>query len=57
MIGDQEGEKSVEIFDPSTNSWSEGVPIPVTVYHCAAVTFNGKIYVVGANRARFAPTT
>ena len=43
------GDKSVEIYDPETK-WSEGVPMPVLVDHCAAITYEGKIYVIGNNQ-------
>ena len=48
----------MEIYDPQTNSWSEGVAMPIDVDHCGAVTFEGKIYVMGENRAIvFDPST
>ena len=44
-MGGRLGDGSVEIYDPETNSWSEGVPMPVVVDHCGAITYEGKIYV------------
>ncbi len=49
-MGGRIGDGSVEIYDPETNSWSEGVPMPVLVDHCGAITYEGKIYVVGNNQ-------
>ena len=50
VMGGRIGDGSVEIYDPETNSWSEGVPMPVLVDHCAAITYEGKIYVIGNNQ-------
>ena len=41
------GIKSVGIFDPATQNWSEGAPIPLEVSHFQAVTHQGLIYVMG----------
>ena len=41
------GIKPVEIYDPATQSWSEGAPIPLEISHCQAVTYNGLIYLMG----------
>ena len=38
---------SVEIYDPISETWSEGVELPAGVNRCEAITVNGKIYVVG----------
>ena len=39
--------KTVEIYDPATNTWSAGVDMPVSRHHHAMCTLNGKIYVIG----------
>ncbi len=41
------GIKPVEIFDPATNTWSEGKAIPIEISHFQAVAYNGLIYVMG----------
>ncbi len=38
---------SVEIFDPSTNSWSEGPPMPTARSGLTSSVVNGKIYAIG----------
>jgi len=38
---------SVEIFDPTSETWSVGVELPAGVNRCEAITVNGKVYVVG----------
>lgn len=40
--------KPVQIFDPATNSWSEGAFTPFQMHHFQAVVFNDLIYVIGA---------
>ncbi|MDA7823880.1 hypothetical protein N9A58_09860, partial [Opitutales bacterium] len=51
VMGGRLDDGIVEVYDPVTNSWSEGEPMPVQVNHCSAVTYAGKIYVIGNNRA------
>ena len=38
---------SVEIFDPQTNSWAAGVPLPAARALASAAALQGKIYLVG----------
>lgn len=38
---------SVDIYDPVTNSWSAGTPMPTARWSLAATSMGGKIYVVG----------
>jgi hypothetical protein len=38
---------SVEIYDPKTNVWTDGPPLPRATGGCAAVVHQGKIYVLG----------
>ena len=45
------GLSSVEIYDPSTESWSSGVALPSEVNHGTAITVNGKIYLIGGRNA------
>ena len=38
---------ATQIYDPGTNSWALGAPIPQGVAGAQAVYYNGKIYVIG----------
>ncbi len=38
---------SVEIYDPNTNQWTQGTPLPYDLDHAPSVVYNGKIYLVG----------
>jgi len=38
---------SVEIYDPATDSWSEGPPLPLAVNHAMATSLDGEVYVLG----------
>jgi N-acetylneuraminic acid mutarotase len=38
---------TVEIYDPATDSWSTGTPMPFAVSAAMAAVVNGKIYVIG----------
>jgi len=46
LIGGR-GLKPVDIYDPSTATWSEGAPTPIEISHFQAVNHNGLIYVMG----------
>ncbi len=37
----------LDIYDPTTDTWNKGAPIPVAGYGAASVVLNGKLYVVG----------
>lgn len=47
LIGGR-GNKPINIYDPETNTWSEGATPPLEMHHFQALPFNGKIYVMGA---------
>jgi Kelch motif/Dockerin type I domain len=49
VIGGQQNaaRKSVEMYDPATDRWSEGPDLPVGRHHVQPVTVDGKIYVIG----------
>ena len=49
-IGGQD-KASVEVYDPSTESWSAGVALPSEVNHGTAITVSGRIYLVGGRNA------
>jgi len=36
------------IYDPATNTWTQGADVPEIVHHFQAVPYNGQIYVAGA---------
>jgi len=38
---------SMEIYDPDNNAWTEGPPLPTSKQGGAAVSFGGKVYVIG----------
>lgn len=38
---------ALEIYDPATNSWSSGAPLPLKVWRASAAAVNGKLYVFG----------
>ncbi|MBU0982369.1 MAG: hypothetical protein KKA42_00750 [candidate division Zixibacteria bacterium] len=37
----------VEVFDPASNTWSTPIPFPRPIHHCAAVSVDGILYVIG----------
>lgn len=47
LIGGR-GERPVEIYDPASNTWSKGSTPPLSMHHFQAVSYEGKIYVLGA---------
>jgi N-acetylneuraminic acid mutarotase len=40
---------TLEIYDPGSNSWSFGAPLPVALDHPAAASLGGRFYVFGGN--------
>ncbi len=47
LIGGR-GERPVDIYDPSTNTWSSGATPPMEIHHFQAAAYDGMIYVIGA---------
>ena len=47
LIGGR-GERPVDIYDPETNTWSQGQTPPLEMHHFQAVSHEGKVYVMGA---------
>jgi len=43
---------SVEVYDPSTDSWSDISPMPEALHHHTAVELNGKLYIIGGYNAQ-----
>jgi non-specific serine/threonine protein kinase len=37
----------VESYDPATDSWASGPPLPLALHHAAAATYRGEIVVIG----------
>ena len=37
----------MEVYDPSTDQWTTGTPLPIPVDHGTAISVNGKILLVG----------
>lgn len=42
------GDRPVDIYDPQTKEWSQGQNPPVEMNHFQAVSYDGKLYVMGA---------
>jgi len=40
---------TVEVYDPSSDTWSTAAPMPTRKYDLAAVGMNGKLYVIGGS--------
>lgn len=47
LIGGR-GEKPVNVYDPTTNRWTDAAQPPIEIHHFQPVEFNDKIYVMGA---------
>jgi N-acetylneuraminic acid mutarotase len=45
--GSQSTENTVEVYDITTDKWSDAAPIPVPVHHANVAAVDGKIYVLG----------
>jgi N-acetylneuraminic acid mutarotase len=37
----------VEIYDPINNTWTQSTPLPISIDHTAAVSYQGKLFLVG----------
>ncbi len=37
----------VEIYDPINNTWTQSTPLPISIDHTAAVSYEGKLFLVG----------
>ncbi len=38
---------TVEIYDPINNTWEQSLPLPISIDHTAAVSYEGKLFLVG----------
>lgn len=47
LIGGR-GERPVQIYDPESGTWTTGATPPLNMHHFQAVSYDGKIYVLGA---------
>ena len=45
LIGGR-GSKPVQIYDPATNTWTDGALPPIELHHIQAVTYNDLIYII-----------
>ncbi|EWH09783.1 hypothetical protein DS2_10868 [Catenovulum agarivorans DS-2] len=45
--------QAVSIFDPATNSWSQGAKPPLEIHHFQAAIYNNKIVIAGAMTGRY----
>lgn len=45
--------KPINIYDPNTNTWTEGETPPLEMHHFQALAFDDKIYVLGAFTGKF----
>lgn len=52
LIGGR-GNKKVQAYDPETKQWSNTNTSTQDIHHFQAVTYNGKIYIIGALTGRF----
>jgi N-acetylneuraminic acid mutarotase len=51
------GIKPVDIYDPQTNTWSQGVPPPLELHHFQAVSYRGKILAAGPMTGKYPDET
>jgi hypothetical protein len=53
------GNRALNIFDPSTNEWTEGAVVPNNneLHHFQAVNFQNKLYIIGAFTGGFPEET
>jgi len=51
------GIKPVDIFDPLSNSWSQGAAPPIEIHHFQAVSYKGKILLPGAMTGKYPDET
>jgi N-acetylneuraminic acid mutarotase len=51
--GTERATSIVEIYDPSTDSWVTGTPMPAPKYHTGAVVIDNRIYVMGHDSRLF----
>jgi hypothetical protein len=47
LLIDDTPSAQVDFYDPSTDRWSPGPPLPVPLHHTAAGVLGGRLYVVG----------
>jgi len=47
------GIKPISIYNTETNTWTEGTPPPIEIHHFQGVTYNNKIYVIGAMTGKY----
>lgn len=45
--------QEISIFDPETNIWTLGAKPPIEMHHFQGVSYQGKIYVIGAHTGKY----
>ncbi|MDN3665553.1 Kelch repeat-containing protein [Algibacter miyuki] len=43
----------VSIFNPKTNTWTNGAEPPIEIHHFQGVSYQGKVYAVGAHTGKY----
>lgn len=51
------GIKPVDIYDPQTNTWSQGAKPPLEIHHFQATSYHGKILAAGAMTGQYPDET
>jgi N-acetylneuraminic acid mutarotase len=52
LTADDKPSNAVELFDLTTEQWSQGPSLPATAHHTTALVFDNKLYVIGGFAAR-----
>jgi len=47
---------AIEVYDPRSNTWSDGKELPVALHHAASASYQGKLYVVGGYSEGWIPS-
>ncbi|MBE44398.1 MAG: hypothetical protein CMO16_04375 [Thaumarchaeota archaeon] len=47
----------IEVYDPRSNTWSEGKQLPIALHHAAATSYEGKLYIVGGYSEGWIPSS
>src|SRR5688572_557519 len=47
LLQDNSASRQVDFYDPATDTWSSGPPLPRPLHHTAAGVLGGRLYVIG----------